>query len=167
MLVKGCIERLVQRITEDYPGFLDERPDIMFMLDCVHFVQLSTMMLPNQDPTIFESLLKVGQRLETQEHDMSDNLKQLARDSLAIIAYKQPEQSPMAYLLSPSHKANLALTLEVALLTKDNLSPYSKLERLLRAVFTNLEYLKELGSDATAFTDSCSSAVQKVSLKYE
>ena len=58
--------------------------------------------------------------------------QQLLQDVLTLMAYNEPESSPEGYLLSDSHKINLAATVNAAILTQKGQRPESNLERLLK-----------------------------------
>lgn len=58
--------------------------------------------------------------------------QQLLQDVLTLMAYNEPESSPEGYLLTDSHKANLATAVNAAILTHKGQWPDSKLERLLK-----------------------------------
>jgi hypothetical protein len=154
MVVDNDVEGLMTRLEQEYPNFLSQNSEMNFALNTSLFVELNVKLASNNNgQACFERLLKVGHQLEMAEGPFEEDLKKRARDALAMVAYKDPKESPSAYLLSEEYRLDVAGQLEDSLLALDGYSVASPLENLMKGLVTNLDYLKETGSTEVSMTD--------------
>jgi hypothetical protein len=70
----------------------------------------------------------------------------ILQDCMALLAYEEPETSPMFSLLSMDHRQSVADALNCAILAHANLPSYTSMERLLQHTTVVRQYLnQELG----------------------
>lgn len=153
MVVDNNVEGLMTRLEQEYPNFLCQNSEMNFVLNTSLFVELNGKLSNNNGQACFERLLKVGHQLEMAEGPFEEDQKKHARDALAMVAYKDPKESPSAYLLSEEYRLDVAGQLEDSLLALDGYSVASPLENLMKGLVTNLDYLKETGSTEVSMTD--------------
>lgn len=166
LLLSNSSELLLERLRFEYPAFLEDNQEVFHVIRVRLFVEL-LLKLSAGDINIFPKVYNVGQQLEAKEHAYGRTVEKITQDALAMIAYRDPHESPSAYLLSETSRQEAAGVLEDALLKHDGLSECTPLERLLKAFITDVEYLKESGSIEVALTESVPSLVLKDAIKQD
>ncbi|XP_047308484.1 glucose-induced degradation protein 8-B homolog isoform X2 [Impatiens glandulifera] len=103
-------------LTEQFaPDLLEKNKDLHFDLLSLHFVEL------------------VCSRKCTDALEFAQmKLTPFGKDFMALLAYEEPEKSPMFHLLSLEYKQNVADNLNRAILGHANLPSYSTIERLIQ-----------------------------------
>ncbi|OEL23633.1 hypothetical protein BAE44_0015349, partial [Dichanthelium oligosanthes] len=92
--------------------------------------------------------LEFGQKKLTSFGNVHKYVKKL-EDVMALLAYEEPEKSPMFHLLSPEYRQNVADSLNRAVLAHANLPAYSSLERVVQQATVVRQYLQqEVGKDS-------------------
>lgn len=120
------------------PSLLEKNKDLHFDLLGLHFVELvrtrkctEALEFAQQMLTPFGKLQRYVEKLE---------------DFMALLAYEEPEKSPMFHLLSLDYRQNVAETLNRAILAHANLPSHSLMERLLQQATLVRQHLhQELG----------------------
>ncbi|KAI3673230.1 hypothetical protein L6452_39347 [Arctium lappa] len=122
------------------PDLLENNKDLLFDLLSLHFVELicsrkctEALEFAQAKLTPFGKVQKYVEKLE---------------DFMALLAYEEPEKSPMFHLLSFEYRQHVADSLNRAILAHANLPSYSALERLIRQATVVRQCLsEELGKD--------------------
>lgn len=170
LVLAGNVEECIDTLASAYPALLLQHAELDFLLHARLFIE-SVKDLDPADKEGFERLLSVGQVLEEKlQFVPGPNHREctaLARDALALIAYKDLAACPSAYLTGDSHRHSVAAALEEALLREDCQSPFSNLERLLRAYQADIELLRHLGNESTALITPLDSILRSQSVKPE
>ncbi len=167
MVMVGDIEELFSSLPSTYPQLLQSNLELDFVLTCRLFVE-TILKTSTDDHEGFNRIIAIGQSIENKfSLYQIHHLQSLARDTLALVAYKNRNLSPSAYLLSEGHRSLVASQLSSALLKMDHLSPYSDLERLIRAYQTNTDYLKDLGVVEAALAEPIPTIMRSQSIKPE
>ncbi|GMP44848.1 hypothetical protein CsSME_00013606 [Camellia sinensis var. sinensis] len=112
-------------LTEQFaPDLLDKNQDLHFDLLSLHFVELvcsrkctEALEFAQTKLTPFGKVQKYVEKLE---------------DFMALLAYEEPEKSPMFHLLSLDYRQHVADSLNRAILANANLPGYSAMERLIQ-----------------------------------
>ncbi|KAL7244916.1 hypothetical protein ACSBR2_000290 [Camellia fascicularis] len=112
-------------LTEQFaPDLLDKNQDLHFDLLSLHFVELvcsrkctEALEFAQTKLTPFGKVQKYVEKLE---------------DFMALLAYEEPEKSPMFHLLSLDYRQHVADSLNRAILANANLPSYSAMERLIQ-----------------------------------
>lgn len=106
------------------PDLLETNKDLLFDLLSLHFVELvcsrkctEALEFAQKTLTPFGKVQKYVEKLE---------------DFMALLAYEEPEKSPMFHLLSPDYRQDVADNLNRAILDHANKPNYSSLERLIQ-----------------------------------
>ncbi|XP_077210550.1 lisH and RanBPM domains containing protein [Tasmannia lanceolata] len=129
---------LTQQLAHD---LLEENMDLHFDLLSLHFVDLvcsrkctEALEFAQTKLTPFGKVHKYVEKLE---------------DFMALLAYEEPEKSPMFHLLSLEYRQNVADSLNRAILAHANLPSYSSMERLIQQSTVVRQCLhQEQGKDA-------------------
>ncbi|KAL7602146.1 uncharacterized protein LOC111907772 [Lactuca sativa] len=122
------------------PDLLENNKDLFFDLLSLHFVELicskkctEALEFAQAKLTPFGKVSKYVQKLE---------------DFMALLAYEEPEKSPMFHLLSFEYRQHVADSLNRAILAHGKLPSYSELERLIQQATVVRQCLsEELGKD--------------------
>ncbi|XP_020274940.1 glucose-induced degradation protein 8 homolog isoform X2 [Asparagus officinalis] len=117
------------------PNLLDGNEDLHFDLLSLHFVDLicsrkctEALEFAQAKLTPFGKINKYVEKLE---------------DFMALLAYEEPEKSPMFHLLSPEYRQNVADGLNRAILAHANLPSYSSMERLIQQATVVRQFLHQ------------------------
>lgn len=130
------------RLTEQMsPDLLENNQDLLFDLLSLHFVELiclrkctEALSFAQERLTPFGKVKKYVEKLE---------------DFMALLAYEEPEKSPMFHLLSAEYRQHVADTLNRAILAGTNMPGHSELERLIQQATVVRQCLSdEVGKDA-------------------
>lgn len=128
-------------LTEQFaPDLLDKNQDLHFDLLSLHFVELvcsrkctEALEFAQTKLTPFGKVQKYVEKLE---------------DFMALLAYEEPEKSPMFHLLSLDYRQHVADSLNRAILANANLPSYSAMERLIQQTTVVRQCLnQETGKD--------------------
>ncbi|XP_072952237.1 uncharacterized protein [Typha angustifolia] len=122
------------------PNLLEANMDLHFDLLSLHFIDLVRSRKCTE-------ALEFGQKRLTSFGKVQKYVEKL-EDFMALLAYEEPERSPMFHLLSPEYRQNVADSLNRAILAHANLPPYSSMERLIQQTTVVRQLQQELGKDA-------------------
>ncbi len=142
----GSVAELAQLLNANYPAFLMEHPEVAFRLECLSFVQMIREGFMN-DEKLLKELLECGNRLATSfAPEICSKFAGLLNDSLSLVAYTNPGESPVAYLLDRQFRLESAAFVDEALLKfegKDTVSPLHRLLQQTQAVMDELQYQED------------------------
>ncbi|KAK1263476.1 hypothetical protein QJS04_geneDACA009517 [Acorus gramineus] len=138
--LEGNALKAIELTKELAPNLLEENKDLHFDLLSLHFVDLvrsrkctEALEFAQNQLTPFGKVQKYVGKLE---------------DFMALLAYEEPEKSPMFHLLSLDFRQNVADGINRAILAHSNLPCYSSMERLVQQTTVVRQYLEqELGKD--------------------
>ncbi|GAA0165719.1 hypothetical protein LIER_21046 [Lithospermum erythrorhizon] len=123
------------------PDLLQKNKDLHFELLSLQFVELICSRKS-------EEALEFA-RSKLTPFGVLDKYVQKIQDFLALLAYEEPEKSPMFHLLSLEYREHVADNLNRAILGCTDLPSYSALERLIQQTTVVQQQLnKEFGKDA-------------------
>ena len=142
----GNMIELGKILRNNFPSFLMENISVAFKLECLNFIELIRSAESNETEKLNE-IIENGRRLTGQfPPDVIESNSKLLQDTLALLAYAHPSQSPVAYLLQKSFKIELAEEIDLALLAHEGRSPLSPLHQILRqsqVVMDELQYMED------------------------
>lgn len=122
--LEGNALKAIELTEELAPELLEQNKDLHFDLLSLHFVKLvrsrnctEALEFAQSNLTPFGKVQKYVEKLE---------------DFMALLAYEEPEKSPMFHLLSHEHRQHVADSLNRAILANANLPSYSSLERIIQ-----------------------------------
>lgn len=140
--LNGEVLKAIELTEQLAPDLLENNTDLHFDLLSLHFVELvcsrqctEAVEFAEKKLTSFGKVQKYCKKLE---------------DFMALLAYEEPEKSPMFHLLSPDYRQQVADGLNRAILGSLNLPSYSSLERLIQQTTVVRQHLnQEQGKDAS------------------
>ncbi|KAF5199326.1 Glucose-induced degradation protein 8-like protein [Thalictrum thalictroides] len=126
-------------------NLLEENKDLHFDLLSLHFVELvcskkctEALEFAQNKLTPFGKVHKYVEKLE---------------DFMALLAYEEPEKSPMFHLLKQDHRQHVADSLNRAILAHTNQPSYSAMERLIQQTTVVRQCLhQEVCKEGTQFS---------------
>ncbi|XP_052200705.1 uncharacterized protein LOC127807111 isoform X1 [Diospyros lotus] len=122
------------------PDLLDKDKDLHFDLLSLHFVELISSRKCTE-------ALEFAQTKLTPFGKVQKYVEKL-QDVMALVAFEEPEKSPMFHLLSLDYRQRVADSLNRAILGNANLPSYSVMERLIQQMTTVRQCLnQDLGKD--------------------
>jgi hypothetical protein len=141
---QGNMTELGTILRKNFPSFLMENISVAFKLECLNFIELIRL---NESGDKLNEIIENGRRLTGQfPPNVIESNSKLLQDTLALLAYVQPSQSPVAHLLQKSFKVELAEEVDLALLAHEGKSPLSPLHQILRqsqVVMDELQYMED------------------------
>ncbi|KAH6796300.1 hypothetical protein C2S51_037286 [Perilla frutescens var. frutescens] len=136
----GNISKAIEMTDEFAPGLLEENKDLHFDLLSLHFVELVSSGKTD------EALLFAQSQLT--DFGKEEKYVKKLEDFMALLAYDEPEKSPMFHLLSSEHRQYVADSLNRAVLAHTKLPSYSAMERLIQQTTVVRQCLsQDLGKD--------------------
>uniref|UniRef100_A0A5B7CF00 CTLH domain-containing protein n=1 Tax=Davidia involucrata TaxID=16924 RepID=A0A5B7CF00_DAVIN len=138
--LEGNALKAIELTEQLAPDLLDKNKDLHFDLLSLHFVELvcsrkctEALEFAQTKLTPFGKVQRYVEKLE---------------DFMALLAYEEPEKSPMFHLLSLEYRQHVADSLNRAILAQANLPSYSAVERLIQQTTVVRQCLnQELGKD--------------------
>ncbi|KAJ8477283.1 hypothetical protein OPV22_021010 [Ensete ventricosum] len=138
--MEGNALKAIELTDQLVPNLLEDNKDLCFDLLSLHFIDLvrsrkcmEALEFAQTKLTPFGKVPKFVGKLE---------------DFITLLAYEEPEKSPMFHLLSPEYRENIADCLNRAILDRANLPSYSSMERLIQQAAVVRHVLhQELGKD--------------------
>ncbi|EMS53305.1 Protein C20orf11 [Triticum urartu] len=134
-VVEGDAVKAIELTEELAPNLLENDMDLHFDLISLHFIEL----IRSRKCT---EALEFGQKKLTPFGKVSKYVEKL-EDFMALLAYEEPEKSPMFHLLAPEYRQNVADSLNRAILAHANLPAYSSLERVIQQSTVVRQYLQQ------------------------
>ncbi|CAM8939650.1 unnamed protein product [Rhodiola kirilowii] len=139
--LEGNVPKAIELTEKLAPELLEKNKDLHFDLLILCFVELVCSRKSTE--ALEFALAKLSPFSELQKY------RSKLEDSIALLAYEEPQNSPMFHLLSPDHRQQVADSLNRALLEHNNQPGYSALERLLQQATLVRQYLtQELGTES-------------------
>lgn len=143
LALEGDALKAIELTEQLAPGLLDKSKDLHFDLLTLHFVELvrsrrctEAVEFAKTNLTPFGDVQKCVDKLE---------------DFMALLAYEEPEKSPMFNLLSFEYRQLVAECLNRAILAQANLPSYPAVERLMQQTVVVRQYL-DLEQDKEGLT---------------
>lgn len=122
------------------PDLLENNKDLLFDLLSLHFVELICSRKCTE-------ALEFAQAKLTPFGKVQKYVKKL-EDFMALLAFEEPEKSPMFHLLSLEYRQHVADDLNRAILAHASMPSYSELERIIQQATVVRQCLsEELGKD--------------------
>lgn len=154
LALEGNALKAIELTEELAPNLLEENRDLHFDLLSIHYIEL----IRSRKCT---EALEFAQAKLTPFGKMHKYVVKL-EDFMGLLAYEEPENSPMFELLNPEYRHNIADGLNRAILAHGNLPCYSSMERLIQQTTVVRQFLhQELGKQdgpppfsLTAFLES-------------
>eukprot|EP00899_Mesostigma_viride_P028356 jgi/Mesvir1/8705/Mv02638-RA.2 len=120
-IMAGQVDRAVELTSAAVPSLLSSRPDVHFELQCQKFIEM--VKLGDDDAT-----MRFGRTELCRVKNLSASQKGLLEEVFSLLAYAEPEKSPMGALLQPSRREWVATLLNNAWLGHKGKSERSPLE---------------------------------------
>ncbi|XP_076922464.1 uncharacterized protein LOC143584260 [Bidens hawaiensis] len=138
--LKGKALEAIHLTEQMSPGLFENNKDLHFDLLSLHFVELTcskkhteAIEFAKDKLTPFGKVQKYAEKLE---------------DFLALLAYEEPEKSPVFHLLSLEYRQHVVDKLNRAILAHAHMPSYSELERIVQQATVVRQCLsEELGKD--------------------
>uniref|UniRef100_A0A0E0JPE6 Jacalin-type lectin domain-containing protein n=1 Tax=Oryza punctata TaxID=4537 RepID=A0A0E0JPE6_ORYPU len=127
-VLEGNALKAIDLTEELAPNLLENDMDLHFDLLSLHFIDTEALEFGQKKLTPFGKVPKYVEKLE---------------DFMALLAYEEPEKSPMFHLLSPEYRQNVADSLNRAVLAHANRPAYSSLERVIQQATVVRQYLQQ------------------------
>ncbi|RZC44686.1 hypothetical protein C5167_037635 [Papaver somniferum] len=121
--LEGNALKAIELTEQLAPNLLEENMDLHFDLLSLHFVELVCTRKCTEALEFAQSKLTPFGRVNKYVEKLED--------FMALLAYEEPENSPMFHLLSSEYRQHVAESLNGAILAHSNMPSYSALERLL------------------------------------
>lgn len=140
-VLEGNALKAIELTEQLTPEILEKNTDLLFDLLSLHFVELVRSR-------------KCTEALDFAQTKLSDFGKdgkytEKLQDFMALLAYKEPEDSPMFHLLSLEYRQQLADSLNRTILAYFNLPNYTAMEKLIQQATVVRQCLnEEAGKDA-------------------
>ncbi|PNY17900.1 glucose-induced degradation protein 8 [Trifolium pratense] len=139
--LEGNALKAIELTEQLSPEILEKNTDLLFDLLSLHFVELVRSRKCTEALEFAQTKLspfgKEGKYMEKLE------------DFMALLAYKEPEDSPMFHLLSLEYRQQFADSLNRTILAYFNLPNYTAMERLVQQATAVRQCLnEEAGKDA-------------------
>ncbi|XP_057469099.1 uncharacterized protein LOC130758266 isoform X2 [Actinidia eriantha] len=143
--IDGNALKAIELTEQLAPDLLEKNKDLQFDLLSLHFVELvcsrkctEALEFAQTKLTPFGKVQKYVEKLE---------------DFMALLAYEEPEKSPMFHLLSLDYRQHVADSLNRAILANASLPSYSAMERLIQQTTVVRQCLnQDLGKDGLPFS---------------
>lgn len=133
-IMSGDVEGARGILQKEFPNALDAR--LRARLDCQRFVELVRAGDSHDAIAFARSAL-------SRHTGLSSECAQLRCDVMGMVAYTDPAKSPLAYLLKPAQREQVADLANANIMHSLGLPQRSKLESLLRQLLTTEEALRE------------------------
>ncbi|TPX38923.1 hypothetical protein SeMB42_g06547 [Synchytrium endobioticum] len=130
-------------------GETPESEDVGFQLQCQQFIECVRNSAPDA--------LNYAQEEMTKYYAMGEKYIKTLNEVIALLAYTDPEHSPLSEYLSLKHREDVAMALNSQILAYDQLPPQTSLERLVRQTTVVRTQLEDMGRDTTSKKSSASS----------
>ncbi|CAM8979293.1 unnamed protein product [Rhodiola kirilowii] len=139
--LEGNVPKAIELTEEMAPDLFEKYKDLHFDLLILHFVELvcskkctEALEFAQTNLAPFGKVQKYIPKLE---------------DSMALVAYEEPQNTPMFHMLSPDHRQQVVDSLNRALLEHKNQPTYPAMERLLQqATLVRQNLTQEFGKDS-------------------
>lgn len=122
--LEGNALKAIELTEELAPELLDRNKDLHFDLLSLHFVELVRSRKCTEALEFAQTKLR--------PFGMVQKYVEKLEDFMALLAYEEPEKSPMFHLLSLDYRQQVADSLNRAILANANLPSYSAMERLIQ-----------------------------------
>ncbi|KAJ7552167.1 hypothetical protein O6H91_06G045000 [Diphasiastrum complanatum] len=145
-VLEGNALKAIELMKQLSADLLESDKDLHFELLILHYVEL----IRARDCT---GALDFAQG-ELAPFGKQEKYVDKLQDCMALLAYAEPEASPMFYLLSSDYRQNVADCLNRAVLAHNNLPSYASIERLIQQTTIVRQRLhQELGKDGPPLFD--------------
>jgi len=138
LILNGEIESALTMVSQLYPTLLQKFPSTVFALQCQLFIEWIKR-------TKFEEAIQCAQAsLSTFRGKLSEQEDKTLQDVLGLLAYENPEQSPLGHLLHIQHREAVADEVNQAILAVEQVNmSQCTLEALLRQLVVTHNVLRE------------------------
>ncbi|KAA8528694.1 hypothetical protein F0562_036049 [Nyssa sinensis] len=138
--LEGNAPKAIELTEHLAPDLLDKNKDLHFDLLSLHFVELVCSRKCTEALEFAQTKLSPFGKVQKYVEKLED--------FMALLAYEEPEKSPMFHLLSLEYRQHVADSLNRAILAHANLPGYSAVERLIQQTTVVRQCLnQELGKD--------------------
>ncbi|KAM3304607.1 glucose-induced degradation protein 8 isoform X1 [Capsicum chacoense] len=124
LALEGTVLKAIELTEQFAPDLLEKNKDLHFDLLSLHFVGLVCSRKCTE-------ALEFAQAKLAPFGKVQKYVKKL-EDFMALLAYNEPDKSPMFHLLSLEYRQQVADSLNRAILANSNLPSYSAVERLMQ-----------------------------------
>jgi len=148
LILDGEIEEAIKIISQLYPDLLQNHDNTLFLLQCQLFIEMI------KRSKIDDAIACAQTVLSSFRSKLDQSEEKLLQDVLGLLAYSNPLQSPLSYLLHIQQRESVADELNKSILSLEK-APKSQptLERLLRhLVVTHLVLREENGGMGEKFS---------------
>lgn len=122
---KGSIKEVIDAMIVVFPTVLQKHPDVLFKLMGQHFIEL---IRHRKMQEALEFAQKELRSFAKSDPAFENHFKEI----FPLIAYEDPEASPLGECLSDAYKERVASSLNSAILVEKNLPAEASMEILIR-----------------------------------
>ncbi|KAL9229173.1 hypothetical protein vseg_004669 [Gypsophila vaccaria] len=142
LTLNGNVLKAIELTQQLAPDLLEKNDDLRFDLLGLHFVELICSR-PSCEAVEFakKQLRPFSEVAEAQKYMAK------IEDHMALLAYDEPEKSPMFHLLSPVYRQEVADKLNRAILAHGSKPSYSSLERVIQQTTVVRQLLNQDSKD--------------------
>ncbi|XP_078171358.1 lisH and RanBPM domains containing protein [Carex rostrata] len=137
---EGKVLDAIEMTEQLAPKLLESNMDLHFDLLTLHFIDLIRTRKCGE-------ALEFGQKKLIGFGKVQKYIEKM-EDVMALMAYEDPEKSPMFHLLSLEYRQSVADGLNQAILEHSNMPAHSELERLAQQATVVRQYLHEFDKDS-------------------
>ncbi|XP_019156111.1 PREDICTED: glucose-induced degradation protein 8 homolog isoform X1 [Ipomoea nil] len=124
--LEGNVLKAIEQTEQLAPDLLEKNKDLHFDLLSLHFVELVCTRKCTEALEFAQTKLAPFGKVQSYVEKLED--------FMALLAYEEPEKSPMFHLLSLEYRQKVADSLNRAILAHANLPSYSAVERLIQQI---------------------------------
>eukprot|EP00026_Physarum_polycephalum_P015988 Phypoly_transcript_16808.p1 GENE.Phypoly_transcript_16808~~Phypoly_transcript_16808.p1 ORF type:complete len:232 (+),score=21.16 Phypoly_transcript_16808:49-744(+) len=121
----SAVEEAMKLSEKIFPSIWTEKQDIHFMLECQRFIEF----IRERNP---KNALQFAQAVLSPFPKRNQKYLETMTDVVALVAYAEPETSPVGYLLSNEYAESVGLRLNSAILEHLKIPPIAPLDHLVR-----------------------------------
>ncbi|KAI9327244.1 CTLH/CRA C-terminal to lish motif domain-containing protein [Zopfochytrium polystomum] len=140
LVTAGKIAETIALCDREFPGALagdsQDSVDMRFQLNCQQFIECIRESAPNA--------LQFAQTELGRYGHLNPKYYETLQDVVALLAYKDPFNSPVADYLSQTRREEIATNLNSFILKREKLSPQSSIERIVRQVTVLRDILNDV-----------------------
>ncbi|GFP95159.1 probable GTP-binding protein obgc2 [Phtheirospermum japonicum] len=133
--LEGNASKAIELTDEYAPGLLEQNEDLHFDLLGLRYVELVCSRKIEEAVAFAQSKLT--------PFDKDQKYVQKIEDFIALLAYHEPDKSPVFHLVSSEHRQNVADSLNRAILAHSKLPSYSAMERVIQQTTVVRQYLSQ------------------------
>eukprot|EP00743_Colponemidia_sp_Colp-15_P004857 GILK01005234.1.p1 GENE.GILK01005234.1~~GILK01005234.1.p1 ORF type:complete len:459 (-),score=65.62 GILK01005234.1:145-1350(-) len=132
LVMSGDIQSAIAKTNEWFPNVLQSNPTVLLQLHCQAFIQLISKGATAEAVEYCQTVLCQLAMQSESSQDNSGGVAKTIQEVIGLLAYEQPQTSPLQHLLTLSYREQVADKLNAAVLASLGAPKRSRLETLIR-----------------------------------